>query len=200
MDENSILSSLCACWTPEVLRLSRMTWAKSYPLPKPAGVSSDHLPVLVDAQYTVRRDALGGERPGDAHLGAVLVGLVVEVLVVGIGGDGGVDLLLAGDASDPPLGVKALRFVRPGLLGVAGNLPLLPRFAKHAVQLLSEGFQVLLRVLPDDVDLRVVGDVSQGDVGHPLVDEPLANIVVRGGFRGGPALDLRLLDLPVAAV
>ena len=167
-----------------------MTWAKSYPLPKPSADSSDHLPVFVDSQHTVGRDALGGERPRDAHLVAVLVGLVVEVLVVGIGGDGGVDRLLPGDAPLPPLGVKALCFVRPGILGVAGNLPLLPRWSPRARFSSSlKGFQLLLSVLPDDIDLRVVGDGSQSDVGHPVVDEALTNIAVCGGFRRGPALD-----------
>ena len=37
-------------------------------------------------------------------------------------------------------------------------------------------------------------------MGYPFIHEALANIAVRGGFRRGPALDLRLLDLPVAAV
>ena len=62
----------------------------------------DELVVLVDAQQTVRRQALYGERTGDADLLAVLVGLVVEVFVFGLGGDGSVDFLLPGDALFPP--------------------------------------------------------------------------------------------------
>ena len=45
------------------------------------------------------RDALDGEGAGDADAAPVLVGLIVEVLVVGLGGDGGVDRLLAGRPS-----------------------------------------------------------------------------------------------------
>ena len=42
-----------------------------------------------------------------------VVGLVVEVFELGLGGDGGVDLLLPGDAGLPPVGVQLLRRVRP---------------------------------------------------------------------------------------
>ena len=55
------------------------------------------------------REALDGERPGHADLLLVVVGLVVEVFELGLGGDGGVDLLLPGDAGLPPFGVQLLR-------------------------------------------------------------------------------------------
>ena len=48
-----------------------------------------------ERQRTVRREALDGERAGDAHLPLVLVGLVVEQLVVGVPLDRRVDLLAA---------------------------------------------------------------------------------------------------------
>ena len=35
-----------------------------------------------------------------------------------------------------------------------------------------------LLLLPDDVDLAVVGDALQGDVGHPFVDEALTDAAV----------------------
>ena len=62
------------------------------------------------------------------------------------------------------------------------------------------GFQPPLEVLPDDVDLDVVGDGAQGDVRHALVDEALADVAVAGGFGGGLTLDLGLFQLAGAAV
>ncbi len=53
-------------------------------------------------------EALDRERPGHADLLLVLVGLVVEVFELGLGGDGGVDLLLPGDARLPPFGMQFL--------------------------------------------------------------------------------------------
>ena len=58
----------------------------------------DQFVVLVHAKHAMGREALDGERPGHADLLLVLVGLVVEVFELGLGGDGGVDLLLPGDA------------------------------------------------------------------------------------------------------
>ncbi len=58
----------------------------------------DELVVLIDTEQAVRRQALHGEGAGDADFLVVLIGLVVEVFVVRLGGDGGVDLLLPGDA------------------------------------------------------------------------------------------------------
>jgi len=75
----------------------------------------------------VGREALDGERPGHADRLFILVGFVVEVLELGLGGDGGVDLLLAGDTLLPPLGVKLLRRVGPFGIGLTGDLPLFPR-------------------------------------------------------------------------
>ncbi len=72
----------------------------------------DELVVLVNAQHAVGRNALHREGTGDADLPVVLVGLVVEVFVVRLGGDGGVDRLLAGDARLPPIGVQRLGVVR----------------------------------------------------------------------------------------
>jgi hypothetical protein len=50
------------------------------------------------------------------------------------------------------------------------------------VELLADGLQGLLEALPDDVDLGVVGDGLERNVGDALVDEALANVVVSGGF------------------
>jgi hypothetical protein len=45
-------------------------------------------------------------------------------------------------------------------------------------ELLAQRLQLGLPLLPDHVDLGVVGDGLQRDVGHPLVDEPLAHALV----------------------
>jgi hypothetical protein len=70
------------------------------------GTVVDQFVVLVDAQHAVGRQAFDGERASDADLLLVLVGLVVEVFELGLGGDGGVDFPLAGDAGLPPVGMQ----------------------------------------------------------------------------------------------
>ena len=81
------------------------------------------LAVLVHAQHPVGRDALHGERAGHPHLAAVLIGLVVQVLVVGPGGDGGVYLLLAGDAQRPVVSEQWVSVQGPILGPLPGNFP-----------------------------------------------------------------------------
>ncbi len=61
----------------------------------------DQLVVLVDAEDPVGGEGLDGEGAGDTDLLLVLVRLVVEVLVVGLGGDRRIDLLLPGDPRLP---------------------------------------------------------------------------------------------------
>ena len=82
----------------------------------------DELVVLVDAEDAVRRNALHREGTGDADLPPVLVGLVVQVLEVGLCGDGGVNLPLAGDAGLPPSGVQVGRGRLPRVAGAVGNI------------------------------------------------------------------------------
>ena len=64
----------------------------------------------------------------------------------------------------------------------------------------AQGFQLLLELVPDDVDLGVVGDGLQRDVRHALIDKALADVAACGlaGWRG--AGDFGFLDLAVAAV
>ena len=142
------------------------------------GHAVDELVVLVDAEDAVGREALDRERPGDAHLAVVGVGLVVEVLEVRLRGDRGVDLTLARDALLPPLFVQRPRLGRPPLLGLLRDLPFRPRLAEHRVQLLAQRIEGALELLPDDVDLGVVGDVAELNVGQALVDEALADVAV----------------------
>ena len=70
----------------------------------------------------MRRQALHSEGAGDADLPVVIVGLVVEVFVVRLGGDGGVDLLLPGYALFPPETVKVRRLRGPGVARLGGNV------------------------------------------------------------------------------
>ena len=58
--------------------------------------------VHVDRRHAVGREALHREGSGHAHAAVVLIGLVIEVFVIGLGGDGGVDLPLPRDAQPPP--------------------------------------------------------------------------------------------------
>ena len=60
--------------------------------------------------------------------------------------------------------------------------------------------QRFLELLPDHVDFGVVGDGLEGDVGDALVHETLADVVVRGRFRGDFADERGFFDLAVAAV
>jgi hypothetical protein len=62
------------------------------------------------------------------------------------------------------------------------------------------GSQRFLPVLPDHVDLGVVGDRLQRDVRNPFVDEALADIAVSRGFLRRRASDLALFALPLGAV
>ncbi|MNK99685.1 hypothetical protein D3C87_1200950 [compost metagenome] len=89
---------------------------------------------IVHAQHTMRRQRFHGEGAGHTHLLLVLVGCVVEVLKLGLGSNGGVDFLLAGDALLPPVGVQLLGFLAPLCIGLTRNLPFLPLLAKCLVQ------------------------------------------------------------------
>ena len=88
----------------------------------------------------------------------------------------------------------------PRLAGLARNLPFLPRSVQSGVQLRPQRLQRLLPSFPDDVDLGVVGNRLERDVGYAFVDEPLPNIAVRGGFGRCNAGDLGFLALSLGAV
>ena len=132
----------------------------------------------------------------------VLVGLVVEVLELGLGGDGGVDLLLPGDARLPPVGVQLLRRSRDHLLrrpraGISHSCQVL---LERGVQLGSRsGSSFACHCVPDDVDLGVVGDGFERDVRHALIDEAVADVAVHGLRTGRGAGDFGFLDLALAA-
>jgi hypothetical protein len=66
----------------------------------------DQFIVLIDVQHAVRAEAFNRERAGHADLSPVLVGPIVEVLELGLRGDGGVDLLLPSNSPAPPFRVQ----------------------------------------------------------------------------------------------
>jgi len=81
----------------------------------------------------MRRQALDRERAGDADAGVVGIGLVVEILELGLGADRRVDLLPPRDPRRPPLGVQLLDRLRPVGPGRARDFPFLPWFAGVAI-------------------------------------------------------------------
>ena len=100
----------------------------------------------------MRRQAFYGEGTGDADFFVVFVGLVVEVFVVGFGGDGSVDFLLPGDALFPPIRVNSFDLLGPSVVGVAGDFPFLVGCAERVVQFRSQWLQRFLEFLIDYVD------------------------------------------------
>ena len=164
------------------------------------GEGREKFVVLVHRQHPVRRQALDREGTGDADARVVAIGLVVEVLVVRFGSDGGVDLSLAGDARLPPIGMRGRGIGRPIFVGVARDFPLLPLPAEGGVEPGAERLQGLLPALPDHVDFGIVGDGFQGDVGHALIDEALADVAAGHRLRRRALRDLAFLFLPFEAV
>ena len=70
----------------------------------------------------------------------------------------------------------------------------------NGAQLCQQRLNRLLPLLPDHVDLGVVGNGLEGDMGHALVHEPVADVVVGGRVGGRLAGDFGFFQLPVAAV
>ena len=149
----------------------------------------------------MRAEALDGEGAGDADLLLIGVGLVVEIFKLGLGGDGLVDLLLSGDAGLPPVGVQSLRRVRPVRIGFARNLPFLPGLLQRRRSAISrKRLQLRLPLLPDDIDLRVVGDGLERDVRHALIDEAVADVAMHWLRTRRGAGDFAFLDLTFAGI
>ena len=106
----------------------------------------------------MRRQAFHCKRAGDADFLVVFVGLVVEVFVVGLGGNGSVDFLLPVNALFPPVRVNFSDFLGPSVVGIAGDFPFFVGCAERIVQFLTQRLQRFLEFLPDYVDFGVVGD------------------------------------------
>ena len=156
---------------------------RCFAIAEPAvGQAAERLVVLVHRQRLMRRDALDGERSGDADASPVLVRFVVEIFGVGLHGDGGIDFLLASDAGRPPFGMRRFRFVRPAGAGFARDLPFLPCIIQGGIERLAQRLQRFLPRFPNGVDFRVVGDGLEGDMGDALVDEALAHVPAGRSF------------------
>lgn len=56
-------------------------------------------------------------------------------------------------------------FLRPLFVGIARDFPFFPILAERLVQPFPQRFQRFLKLLPNDVDLRIVGDLAQLDMG-----------------------------------
>ena len=164
------------------------------------GIAVDQLIVLVHPKHPVRREALNRERPGHANYLLVVVGLVVEFLRLGLGCDGGVDLLLPRNAGLPPVCVQLLRRVGPLSVSLAWNLPLLPGLLERGVQRLAQRLQLPLPFVPDHVDLCVVGDGFKRDVRHSLIDEAMADIPVHRLRTRRGASDFGFLELAFTGI
>ena len=157
-----------------------MTLGEVVLAPETVGRLRDDIPVLIHSQDTVGRDALDCERPCHAHLTEVFIGLVVQILVVGIGCNGGVNLFLAGNTSLPPPGVEALS-PRPAmnLLGIARNLPLLPRYLQVHGSTRSGAVPGPFWAASQITSISELLEMARSsDVRYPLVDKALANIAV----------------------
>ena len=100
----------------------------------------------------------------------------------------------------PPIGVQFLRRSGHFVIGFARNLPLLPVLLERRVQLLAQRLQLRLPFVPDDIDLRVVGDGFERDVWHALIDEAVADVPVHRLRTWRGASDFGFLELAFAGV
>ena len=113
---------------------------------------------MINSQRSVGREAFDREWPSDPDFSAVNVGLVVEEFVVGLGCNGGVDLLLPSDPVHPLVSMGLTGDIGPILARLPGEIPLLPGLVQCGVQTFPEWFQLFLKLVPDHVDFGVVGD------------------------------------------
>ena len=90
--------------------------------------------------------------------------------------------------------------LRPLVVGLARDLPFLPLLLERGVQLLAQRLQRRLPLVPDDIDLGVVGDRLERDVRHALVDEAVADVPVHGLRTRRGAGDLGFLELAFAGI
>ncbi|MCY1529509.1 hypothetical protein D9M68_646580 [compost metagenome] len=91
--------------------------------------------------------------------------------------------------------MQLLGLFRPLLTRFARDLPLLPGLLQQPVQLRAQRFQRLLPLLPDHVDLGVVGDGFQRDVRHAVIDKAVADVAMHGLAARRRARDFSLLQL-----
>jgi hypothetical protein len=96
--------------------------------------------------------------------------------------------------------VQLLRGVGPAGVGVARDLPFLPGFVERGIQRFAQGFELRLPLLPDDVDLGVVGDRLERDVRHALIDEAVAEVALHRLRARRAAGDFGFLELAFAGI
>ena len=73
-------------------------------------------------------------------------------------------------------------------------------FLSACVQLLAQRLQLRLPLVPDDIDLGVVGDGLERDVRHALIDEAVADVPMHGLRARRGAGDFGFLDLAFAGI
>ena len=158
-------------------------------------------------------EAFHGKGPGDAHPLFVLIGFVIEIFKVGFGGNRGIDRLLPGNARHPPGRKQWLSGQGPVGWPFPGNLPLFQRIkctlpathhpplaTHHRINLRPQRLQFRLPLFPDHVDLGVVGNRLEGDVGHPFIDKAVAQLAIGGLAGRWCAGDFGILELPFARI
>ncbi len=161
----------------------------------------DQLVVLIDAEHAVRREALDGERPGDADLLACLRRACRR--------DIRIRPWRRWRRRSPSGGRCAAATIRRAASSAAaGHLSSASRGISHsshfcfsaALSCSRSGSSVCLELLPDHVDFGVVGDGFECDVRHALVDEALADVAVGRGLGRNRVRDFGFLQLAVLAV
>jgi len=144
---------------------------------------------FIDRQHAVRQKALHGERPGNAYFLFVIVRFVIQIFDFRLGGNGGVDFLLALDVVLPPLGMQGFRFFlslsgyRPSPVRRRrghGDFPFFPFLAKQGIELCADGFELFLPLFPDHVDFGIVGNGLQINVRDSLIDKTLSDVATCG--------------------
>ena len=141
--------------------------------------------LLLHADRAVRREALHGERAGHTDPFLVLVGLIVEDF-------GAMDASIScwrlqrrvhhcSRSAGGLLEVRRFQGFPQIVIRVVGgqvtrNFPFLPGLLEELVELVAKRIEILLPAGVDRVNLFVVGDGLEGDVGDAAVDEALTDV------------------------
>jgi hypothetical protein len=72
--------------------------------------------------------------------------------------------------------VQFFRWLRPRFVGFKRNLPFLPGLLERRVQRLAQRLQLRLPLVPNDIDLRVIGDGFKRDMRYALTDEAVVDV------------------------
>ena len=110
--------------------------------------------VLINPQQSVGRKAVYRKRACDTNFLFVMVRFVVEILEIGLGGDGSIDPLLPGDALLPPICMNPSNLRGPGVVSLAGDFPFLPGCAERAGLIVHVTVPNVLGIFPKSRRLR----------------------------------------------